>query len=515
MRKLVLILGDQLNRDASAWEGFDASQDSAWMAEVVEESTHVWSAKARIALFLSAMRHFAADLRADDVPLVYHPLDAHPDFSAALAATLAKFRPQQLVVTEPGDWRVLQALKATAAAHAIPLEVRDDRHFYCSRADFARHAANRKQLRMEFFYREQRRRFGVLMDGAQPVGGAWNYDAENRSCFDARGPGFLPERARFAPDAITRAVLDLVNTRFVDHPGSLDHFDWPVIRAQALAALGRFVDERLPMFGLYQDAMWTNQPWLYHAQISAALNLKLLAPHEVVQAAETAYRAGRVPLASAEGFIRQILGWREYVRGVYWQFMPGYLDQNALAAHADLPAFYWSGDTDMACLADTLKQTFATGYAHHIQRLMVTGLYALLLGVEPRQIHAWYLAVYVDAVEWVELPNTLGMSQFADGGAMASKPYAATGQYIHRMSNYCDGCCHKPSQKTGEDACPFTALYWDFLLRNETKLAGNPRMALQVKNLARLDEAERAAIRARAAALGATRPAMNPAGVMP
>ena len=511
MRNLVLILGDQLNRDASAWDGFDPTQDCAWMAEVADESTHVRSAKARIALFLTAMRHFAADLRADSVPLIYHLLDAHSDFSAALAATLAESHPQRLVVTEPGDWRVLQALTAAAAAHGIALEVRDDRHFYCSRADFARHAQGRKQLRMEFFYREQRRRFGVLMDGEQPLGGAWNYDAENRGSFDARGPGWLPERARFAPDATTRAVLDLVNTRFADHPGALENFDWPVTRTQALAALTRFVDERLPLFGAYQDAMWTSQPWLYHAQLSAALNLKLIAPHEAVQAAETAFRSGRVPLASAEGFIRQILGWREYVRGVYWRAMPGYLDQNALAAHADLPEFYWSGDTDMACLADTLKQTFATGYAHHIQRLMVTGLYALLLGVEPKQIHAWYLAVYVDAVEWVELPNTLGMSQFADGGAMASKPYAATGQYLARMSNYCGGCRFKPAQKTGEAACPFTTLYWDFLLRNEAKLAGNPRMALQVKNLARLGEAERAAIRERAGALGATRLTRGPA----
>ncbi len=506
MRNLVLVLGDQLDRDASVWDGFDAAQDRAWMAEVADEATHVWSAKARIALFLSAMRHFADALRADGVPLVYHSLDTHPDFSAALAASLVEFRPARVVVTEPGDWRVLQALRTTCATHGVPLEIRYDRHFYCTRADFTRHAGGRKQLRMEFFYREQRRRFGVLMDGDAPAGGAWNYDAENRGAFDARGPGFLPERARFAPDAITRTVIDLVNTRFASHPGTLENFDWPVTRADALVALRRFIDERLALFGAYQDAMWTNTPWLYHAQLSAALNLKLLAPHEVVQAAETAYRMGRAPLASVEGFIRQILGWREYVRGVYWHTMPGALDDNALDAHADLPGFYWTGDTGMACLADTITQTLATGYAHHIQRLMVTGLYALLLGVAPRQVHAWYLAVYVDAVEWVELPNTLGMSQYADGGRMASKPYAATGQYLDRMSNYCGGCRYDPKRKVGETACPFTTLYWDFLLRNEAKLVGNPRMALQVKNLARLTEAERVEIRARAAALGATPP---------
>ena len=515
MRNLVLVLGDQLNRDASAWDGFDPATDCAWMAEIAEESTHVWSAKARTALFLAAMRHFAADLRAEGLPLDYHRLDAesekiHADFATALAVSLTVHRPEKVIVTEPGDWRVLQSLQATCAAHAVPLEVRCDRHFYCTRADFAHHAHGRKSLRMEFFYREQRRRFGVLMDGDQPVGSAWNFDADNRHAFDARGPGMLPPRSKFAPDAITREVIALVNTRFAFHPGTLDDFAWPVTRAQALVALDAFIAERLPSFGPYQDAMWTREPWLYHAHLSAAMNLKLLAPHEVVQASETAYRQGRVPLASAEGYIRQILGWREYVRGVYWQYMPGYADENALDAHADLPAWYWTGDTAMACLADTITQTLATGYAHHIQRLMITGLYALLLGVAPRQVHAWYLAVYVDAVEWVELPNTLGMSQFADGGVMASKPYAATGQYIARMSNYCGGCRFNPKLKIGEAACPFTTLYWDFLLRNEARLKGNPRMALQLKNLARLNETERAAIRARAATLGATRAAAHP-----
>lgn len=498
MRALVIILGDQLNRDAAAWDGFDPRDDIAWMAEAAAESTHVWSAKMRIALFLSAMRHFAAGLRRDGVPLVYHPLDDHATLADALAASIVALRPQRLVVTEPGEWRVLADLRAVAAAHGLELEVRDDRHFYCSRAEFAHHARGRKQLRMEYFYREQRRRHGVLMDGDAPAGGQWNFDHDNRQRFDARGPGWLPAPAQAAPDAITREVIALVETRFAAHPGSLDRFAWPVTRADAVDALARFVAERLPLFGRYQDAMWSGQPWLYHAQLSAALNLKLLAPHEVVQAVEAAYRAGRVPIASAEGFIRQVLGWREYVRGIYWRSMPDALEHNALDAHADLPAFYWSGETEMRCLAETIAQTLDTGYAHHIQRLMVTGLYALLLGVEPKQVHAWYLAVYVDAVEWVELPNTLGMSQYADGGAMASKPYAASGQYIDRMSNYCAGCRYRPAQKTGADACPFTTLYWDFLLRHAQRLAGNPRMALQLKSLARLDAATCAAIGAQA-----------------
>ena len=361
------------------------------------------------------------------------------------------------------------------------------------------------RLVMEDFYREMRRRHGVLMDGDSPAGGRWNFDAENRHAFGRSGPTLVPAPPRFEPDAITREVFALVDARFAPHPGDLASFAWPVTREQALECLARFVAERLPEFGRWQDALWPREPWLWHSQLSAALNLKLLDPHEVVAAAEKAWRAGQVPLASAEGFIRQILGWREYVRGVYWTRMPGYLDENALDAHAPLPAFYWDGRTPMACLADAIGQTLEHGYAHHIQRLMVTGLYALLFGVEPREVHAWYLAVYVDAVEWAELPNTLGMSQFADGGAMSTKPYIASGRYIERMSggSLCARCRFDPGQRTGERACPFTTLYWDFLLRHEDRLRANPRTRMQVRSLERVDATERAAIRQRAAAVRA------------
>jgi deoxyribodipyrimidine photolyase-related protein len=379
--------------------------------------------------------------------------------------------------------------------------VREDRHFLCSDAEFARHARGRKQLRMEYFYREMRKRHRVLMDGEQPAGGEWNYDAENRSGFGAQGPGFVPLPTRFAPDAITQTVIELVNTQFADHPGDLAAYGWPATRDQALQVLDVFMRERLPQFGLWQDAMWAGEPWLYHAHIAVALNLKLLDPREVIAAAEVEYRAGRVPMAGAEGFIRQILGWREYVRGIYRLGMPDYAERNELAAHEALPDWYWTGDVPMRCLRDAITQTLHHGYAHHIQRLMVTGLYALLLGVAPKQVHAWYLGVYVDAVEWVELPNTLGMSQYADGGVMASKPYAATGKYIERMSDHCRGCRFKPALRSGPQACPYTTLYWDFLMRHETRFAGHPRMALQVRNLARIAPAERAAIASRAAAV--------------
>ena len=504
LRSLVIVLGDQLDLDAAAFDGFDAALDAVWMAEVAEESTHVWSSKPRIAMFLAAMRHFALELQAAGRPLHYSRLDSEGNagsLGAQLKADIPRLRPARLVMTAPGDWRVLQAIRSVAEAGDLPLEIREDRHFFASVREFAAHARGRKTLRMEYFYREQRKRHDVLMQGDEPVGGRWNFDADNREAFSADGPGAVPPRIRFEPDAVTREVIALVNARFAQHPGSLDSFAWPVTRVQALKSLQAFVEQRLPLFGRYQDAMWPGDPWLYHSHLSAALNLKRLNPREVVAAAERAYHDGHAPLASVEGFIRQILGWREYVRGIYWTQMPDYAQRNALNARADLPAWYWTGDTDMACLRDALAQTLTHGYANHIQRLMVTGLYALLLGVEPRQVHAWYLAVYVDAVEWVELPNTLGMSQYADGGVMGSKPYVATGKYIQRMSPHCEACRYDPAQRSGDSACPFTTLYWDFLMRHEAVLAGNPRMSLQVKNVARLTDVQRQQVSERATAI--------------
>ncbi len=504
LRSLIIVLGDQLDLDAAAFDGFAADRDAVWMAEVAAESTHVWSSKPRITLFLAAMRHFALALRQDGRPLHYTRLDApgnRGDLAAQLQADIQRLQPSILVMTAPGDWRVLQAIKAVAQACDLPLDIREDRHFFVSVREFAAHARGRKSLRMEYFYREQRQRHRVLMEGDRPLGGQWNFDAENRESFGAAGPGVVPSRVSFAADATTREVMTLVNARFAAHPGHLDRFAWPLTRAQALQSLQAFIEQRLALFGRYQDAIWPDDPWLYHSHLSAALNLKLLNPREVVAAAEAAYHAGQAPLASVEGFIRQILGWREYVRGIYWTQMPGYLERNALDARLDLPAWYWTGGTDMACLQDALAQTLTYGYANHIQRLMVTGLYALMLGVHPKQVHEWYLAVYVDAIEWVELPNTLGMSQYADGGVMGSKPYIATGKYIDRMSPHCKGCRYDPAQRSGNRACPFTTLYWDFLMRHEALLAKNPRMALQVKNLARLTDLDKRAVSERAAAI--------------
>lgn len=498
------MLGDQLDSRSAAFDGFDSAEDAVWMAEVSHEAQHVWSTKSRIAVFLSAMRHFRDQLQSQGLWVLYRQLDDPQNrgsFRTELCAAIDHWHPRKLVVVRPGEWRVLGELQAAADEGGVPLDVREDRHFWSSPAAFAEHVRGRKQLVMESFYREMRRRTGVLMEGNQPVGGRWNFDQQNRQRFGTGGPRQVPAPRAFRPDVVTRGVLDLVRSHFVDHPGSLDHFDWPVTPKQASQALDDFIANRLPSFGPYQDAMWADQPYLYHSRLSSALNLKLLDPREVIAAAEDAYRLGQAPINSVEGFVRQILGWREYVRGIYWHHMPEYATWNALDAHFPLPDFYWTGETDMQCLQQCLKQTLDYGYAHHIQRLMVTGLFALLLGAEPTEVHRWYLAVYVDAVEWVEMPNTLGMSQFADGGIMATKPYCASGKYIKRMSNYCVSCRYDPARRLGELACPFTTLYWEFLLRNEARLRGNRRMRLQLRDLDGIDRDERTAIRRQAESL--------------
>ncbi len=505
IRHLIVVLGDQLNPDSTAFTDFDPKQDRVWMAEVNEESTHIWSSKQRIALFISAMRHFAKELGDSKIPLSYIAFE-DPSNSQSLDGELLKaiqaFQPQALIMTAPGDWRVLEKIKGVSKQTGAPLEIREDDYFFSTVREFAEHAKGRKQLRLEYWYRELRKKHSILMEDGQPIGGEWNYDQENRSSFGKEGPPPIPAPLRFKPDAITKEVIQLVNERFANHPGelsaSLEGFGWPVTRAQALLVLTDFIKMRLPLYGQFQDAMWTKEPWLFHAHIASALNLKLLSAHEVVNAAQVAFHQGTAPLAAVEGFIRQILGWREYVRGIYWTQMPSYLERNALNANAPLPAFFWNGNTSMNCLQETINQSLKTGYAHHIQRLMVTGLYTLLLGVHPKEVHAWYLSMYVDAVEWVELPNVIGMSQFADGGLMASKPYIATGKYIDRMSNYCKGCRFKPDQSHGQDACPFTTLYWDFLIHHESSMSKNPRMVMQVRNLKRMSDETKAAIQAQA-----------------
>jgi deoxyribodipyrimidine photolyase-related protein len=500
LRNLVLILGDQLDRESAAFDGFDATRDRVLMIECVEESTHVWSHKTRTALFLSAMRHFAEYLRAKKIPLDYRSLAKENDasFTSALSQVFASERPEQLIVVEPGDVRVEASLRKAAETHHVALDVREDRHFLCTKAEFAKWAGKNKSLRMEFFYREMRHKHQVLMDGDKPLGGVWNFDAENRKSFGKSGPQDVPTPPAFKPDKITNEVIALVESRFKDHPGSTGHFNWPVTREEALVALQNFIDKRLADFGPHQDAMWTALHFGWHSLLSSSINLKLLHPREVIAAAETAFKKNNLDIASVEGFIRQILGWREFMRGVYFLDMPSLKTANHFEHSNALPKWYWSGDTHMNCLKNCVEQTMQFGYAHHIQRLMITGMFGITAEIEPRQLCDWYLAVYVDAIEWVELPNTAGMALFANGGRFTSKPYVASGAYVKRMSNYCDGCRYKPDQKTGAKACPLTTLYWNFLDKHEETFVSNPRTSLMVKNLQRMTDDERDAIRAEA-----------------
>ena len=491
-----MVLGDQLDDDSAALRDIDPAHDRVLMIEALAESTHAPSHKARTVLFLSAMRHFAQRLKARGIQVDYLALGEHdhPDLSHALSAALAHHRPQKLVCVEPGEYRVLQILRSTAAHTATPLEIRADTHFLCTLPQFKDWAGDTKRLRMENFYRRMRRATGVLMNGDEPEGGLWNYDAENRGSFGKNGPGLIAPPRDFPPDEITQKVIEDVERLLPDNPGMLSRFDWPVTRDDARAALDDFIAHRLPLFGRYQDAMWTDEPYLYHARISTAMNLKLLNPRDAIDAALAEWRAGRAPLESVEGFVRQILGWREFIRGVYWLDMPHMKTANHYHHTRDLPRWYWTGDTHMNCMRQTVGQILEHGYAHHIQRLMLTGQFALLAGIAPGQVCDWYLGMFTDAVEWVELPNTAGMALFANGGRFTTKPYVASGQYVKRMSNYCTGCRYRPEVRHGENACPVTTLYWHFLQEHQAELEKNPRAGTMLLSLKRLDDAERSNI---------------------
>ena len=491
VRNLILVLGDQLTPTLSSLAAADPARDLVLMAELHDEATYVRHHKKKIAFIFSAMRHFAEGLRALGWTVEYVKLGSpenQTSFTGQFAHAIAKHVPERIIVTEAAEWRVSREIEGWQARFSIPVDILPDDRFLCSPSEFKAWAQGRKSLRMEYFYRDMRRKTGLLMDGDQPAGGRWNFDAENRKAADI--DLFMPRPKAFAPDAITIEVLELVEARFGDHFGDLAPFTFAVTPADAEAALAAFVEQALPRFGAYQDAMLTGEPFLCHAVISPYLNCGLLDPLHVCRQVEAAYRSGKAPLNAAEGFIRQIIGWREYMRGIYWLKMPGYERSNFFDHTRALPDFYWTGDTDMACVKAAVTQTRELAYAHHIQRLMVTGNFAMLAGVDPHALHEWYLSVYADAFEWVELPNTVGMSQFADGGLLASKPYAASGAYINRMSNYCSSCCYDVKQRTGPRACPFNALYWDFIARNRDKIGGNPRVAQMVRTYDKFASAE-------------------------
>lgn len=499
-RRLNLILGDQLNWDSLIWQDADKQRDLFWMAEVSDESSLTPSSKQRTVLFLSAMRHFAKRIEAEGYQLIYTSLsEGYNSFQDVLAETFKSYHIDRVRCVLAGDMQLVSELEKSCKTHDLNIEWLADAHFMSRRGEFKHWMQGRRQPRMEHWYRHLRQDRQILMDSNnQPIGSKWNFDKDNRKAFGRDGPPSPKPAPQFEPDTLTREVISDLDESLPDLPGRLDSFNWPVTREQALDQLKDFVENRLPLFGDYQDAMWTDQPFLYHARLSSCLNLKLLHPLEVIKAAEQAYHDGHAPLNAVEGFIRQILGWREYIRGLYWYYRDNWLEYNALDADHDLPAFFWDADTNMQCLHQAISQVLDTGYGHHIQRLMVTGLFALLWGVRPEAIHRWYLGMYVDAVAWVEIPNTIGMSQYADGGIVGSKPYIASGAYIQRMSNYCEHCQFNPKQADGDTACPFTTLYWSFIDRHQEWLSHNPRLGMQVKNWHNKSTEQQAHIRERA-----------------
>lgn len=498
---LRVVLGDQLTRSLSALDGLDPARDVVLLAEVLEEATYVRHHQQKIALFFSAMRHFAAELRQEGVRVDYVELEDPANtgtLTGEVARAARRHGSSRIVATEPGEHRVETAMRGWEAAAGVPVEVRPDTRFLLSREAFRAWAGPARRFRMEAFYRMMRQRTGLLMEEGRPAGGRWNYDLDNRSPLPAHVR--VPDRPRPEPDAITRDVLGLVARRFGTHFGDLEPFRWAVTRQGALDALADFIERCLPAFGRYQDAMRHGEAMLWHSALSPYLNLGLLTPLEVCRAAEDAWRAGEAPLSAVEGFIRQIVGWREYVRALYWHLMPAYRRFNALRASRPLPWFFWTGETEMRCMASAIGSTKRHAYAHHIERLMVIGAFALMAGLDPAEVEEWYLIVYADAVEWVELPNTHGMALHADGGMLGSKPYAVSGAYINRMSDHCRGCAYDPHRREGPRACPFTLLYWRFLMEHEERLAGNERLAHNYETLARLPAERRARLHAGAEA---------------
>jgi deoxyribodipyrimidine photolyase-related protein len=500
MKTLVPVLGDQLSMTLSSLRDAVPADTVVLMMEVGDETTYVRHHKQKIAFILSAMRHHATALAEAGWTVDYVRLD-DPDnsgsFTGEIARAVQRHAPERIVVTEAGEWRVVAMIDSWETIFGIPVAIRSDDRFLCDHTEFDAWAKDRNQLTMEFFYRVMRRKAGLLMDGKQPVGDRWNFDKENRK--PAKTDLFMPRPHAFAPDAITQEVLALVAERFADHPGTLDGFSYAVTAADAERQAAYFLEKALPQFGDFEDAMLTGERYLWHSILSPYINAGLLDPLDLCRRAEAEYRAGRAPLNSVEGYIRQIIGWREYMRGIYWREGPDYVERNFLDHHRKLPGWYWTGETDMHCLKEAIGQTLATAHAHHIQRLMVTGNFALLIGAHPAEVHRWYLEVYIDAYEWVELPNTLGMSQFGDGGLLGSKPYVSSGAYIDRMSDYCGKCRYDVKKRVGEDACPYNALYWDFLARHEDKLGDNMRLRMPYSTWKKQSAQSRNETRAQAA----------------
>ena len=487
MTTIRLILGDQLNINHFWFDQVDESTVYVFM-EVRQETDYVLHHAQKILAIFSAMRDMARQLRALGHRVHYVAIDDSDNLHGIpsnIDALVAHYQAGAVEYQEPDEWRLDQQLYHHGRAASVPWRMVDSEHFYTSRHGAADIFYGRKQWLMEYFYRQMRSQHQVLMDGEKPVGSQWNYDHDNRKPW--RGVPAEPRDLRTTHDhsALWHTIVAAGVASFGEPRA--DKLAWPVNRDESLQQLEAFVRDALPYFGDFQDAMSVSAWRLFHSFLSFALNVKMLNPREVVDRVEAAYRAGAVPLPAAEGFIRQILGWREYVRGIYWSTMPEYGEKNFFGHTRELPDWFWTGKTKMNCLSHAIGQSLEQAHAHHIQRLMVIGNFALLAGLHPTAVHRWYLGVYIDAFEWVELPNTVGMSQFADGGLLATKPYVSSAAYIDRMSDYCKGCHYDKKTRVGETACPFNALYWDFFDRNKNTLKKNPRIGMTYRQLDKMD----------------------------
>lgn len=494
-RHAILLLGDQLSLSLDCFKQADKDSDVILMMEVQEEAAYVPHHVHKIIFTFSAMRHFAQQLQQKGYKVFYLPID-DPRNQQSLDKNIYQFLNENtveaLILTEPGEFRIQEKFAAWSTSLTIPVEVEVDTRFYCSRQAFADWSKGKKQLRMEFFYREMRKKTGILMHHDKPIQGKWNFDTDNRK--PPNSSLKFPTIPTYSPDKITKQVIAIVKKHYQDNMGDPDSYQLGVTHADAQHALQHFIKHGLEYFGTYQDAMMKDEYTLFHSQLSIYLNAGLLTPAEVVEAVCEAYKKRHIAINHVEGYIRQILGWREYMRGLYWLEMPAYKEQNYFNHKSALPAFYWTGETDMACMQHAITQTIDTATSHHIQRLMITGNFALLIGVLPDAICEWYLAVYADAYEWVELPNTLGMSQFADGGIIASKPYISSGNYINKMSNFCNDCPYNVKEKLTDDACPYNYLYWAFLITHEKKLRKNTRLAFAYKHIDKMSDKDKSAL---------------------
>lgn len=498
MNTLRLIFWDQLSLSLASLKDI-GPHDTILMCELRDEVTRVRHHPKKIALWFAAMRHFAEELRNKGMNVRYvyfnDTLNTHT-LDEEVKRAVNDLSIQKIIVTEPGEYHFQETITSWEKSLGVDVEIRTDDRFLSTIDEFKQWAINKKELRMEYFYRNMRKKYNILMEpDEQPTGGLWNYDKENRKPPSSHITSI--KRIRHKKSQILQNVLELVHNNFKDHFGDLYPFYYAVTRDQAVIELDHFIDQILPYFGDYQDAMLKGEAYLYHSLLSSYINIGLLLPLEVCQKAEAAYRKGRVSLNSAEGFIRQILGWREFIRGIYWLKMPEYADLNTLNAKTPLPHFYWGKKTHMTCMSEAVSHTKTHAYSHHIQRLMVTGNFALLTGLDVKEVQEWYLAVYSDAYEWVEMPNTLGMALFGDGGIVASKPYAASGQYINKMSNFCKQCDYDVKDMTGPKACPFNSLYWHFLHRHRESFGKNPRLSFMYATWDKFETSKKNAITSR------------------